>query len=447
MLEAARLGPNLRPLKQDVIGDIGKVLWVLMGTVGVVLFIACANVANLLLVRAEGRQRELAIRAALGAGWGRIARELLFESVVLGIIGGILGLALAWGALRVLVRIAPASLPRLTEISIDPRVLLFTAAVSLLAGLLFGLVPVLKYAGPHLANALREGGRSLSDSKQRHRTRSALVIVQVALALVLLISSGLMIRTFRALRTVQPGFTEPGRILTFRISIPDAQVADPIHVVRMYDDMRQKIAAIPGVSSVSLVNSITMSGSGDNDPIFVEDHPTAEGKLPPMRRFKFVAPGLFQSMGSPLLAGRDYTWADIYETRPVLLVSENFAKEYWHSPSAALGKRIRENTKAKWREIIGVVGNERDDGVDKKAPEVVYWPILIKDFWGDPVNVQRSLAFAVRSSRTGSSGFLDEVRRAVWSVNPSVPFAEVGPWSRSITNPWREHRSRLSCWR
>ncbi|MBV8809024.1 MAG: ABC transporter permease, partial [Acidobacteriaceae bacterium] len=440
MLEAARLGPNLRPLKEDVVGDIGKVLWVLMATVGIVLFIACANVANLLLVRAEGRQRELAIRAALGAGWARIARELLFESIVLGIIGGILGLALAWGALRVLVRIAPANLPRVTEISINPRVLLFTAAVSLLAGLLFGLVPVFKYAGPHLANALREGGRSLSDSKQRHRTRSTLVIVQVALALVLLISSGLMIRSFRALRSVQPGFTQPDRILTFRISIPDAQVPDPVRVVRMYDDMQQKIAAIPGVRSVSLVNAITMSEGGDNDPIFVEDHPTTEGKLPALRRFKFVTPGLFQSMGNPLLAGRDYTWADIYEARPVLLVSENFAREYWHTPSAALGKRIRENTKAKWREIIGIVGNERDDGVDKKAPEITYWPILIKDFWGDPVNVQRSLAFAVRSSRTGSSGFLDEVRRAVWSVNPNVPFAEV----RTVQQIYNKSMARTS---
>jgi predicted permease len=425
VFEEARLGPNVRPLKQDVVGDIGKVLWVLMGTVGIVLFIACANVANLLLVRAEGRQRELAIRAALGAGWGRIARELLFESVVLGVTGGALGLAVAYGALRVLVAIAPSNLPRLSEISIDPRVLLFTAAISLLSGLLFGLVPVFKYAGPQLANALREGGRSLSDSKQRHRTRSTLVIVQVALALVLLISSGLMIRTFQALRSVQPGFTQPSGLLTFSISIPEAQVSDPVRVVRMYDAMRQKIAAIPGVRSVGLTNSITMSGNNDNDPVFVEDRATADGKLPPIRRYKFIAPGLFKTMGNPLLAGRDYTWTDMYEARPVLVVSENFAKEYWHTPSAALGKRLRESPKSKWREIIGVVGDERDDGVDKKAPEIVYWPMLIRDFWSFPVNVQRSLTFAVRSTRTGSSGFLDEVRHAVWSVNPDVPFADV----------------------
>ncbi len=294
VFEQARLGPNVRPLKQDVVGDVGKVLWVLMGTVGIVLFIACANVANLLLVRAEGRQRELAIRAALGAGRGRIARELLFESVVLGVIGGALGLAVAYGALRVLVAIAPSNLPRLSEISIDAQVLLFTVVVSLLSGLLFGLVPVLKYAGPHLANSLREGGRSLSDSKQRHRTRSTLVIVQVALALVLLISSGLMIRTFRALRSVQPGFTQPDQILTFSISIPEAQVSDPVRVVRMYDDMRQKIAAIPGVRSVGLTNSITMSGNNDNDPVFVEGRDTADGKLPPFAAISSSLPAFLR---------------------------------------------------------------------------------------------------------------------------------------------------------
>src|SRR6202023_2666743 len=194
--------------KQEVVGDIGATLWVLMGTIGLVLLIACANVANLLLVRAEGRQQELAIRAALGAGWGRIAREMLLESLTLGVMGGVLGLGLAYSSTRILVTRGPAALPRLTEIGIDPLVLAFSLVVSLLAGLLFGLIPVVKYAGPHLATALRAGGRSLSHSRERHRARNTLVVVQVALALVLLIGSGLMIRTFQALRNIQPGFTQ-----------------------------------------------------------------------------------------------------------------------------------------------------------------------------------------------------------------------------------------------
>jgi predicted permease len=206
LFEQARIAANLRPLKQDVVHDVGKVLWVLMGSIAMVLLIACANVANLLLVRVEGRRQELAIRAALGAGWGRIATELLFESVILGLLGSVLGLALAYGALRVLVAMAPTGLPRIHEIGIDVPVLLFTLAIALFSSLLFGAIPVFKYAGAHLNTGLREGGRALSQSRQQHRARNVLVVVQVALALVLLIGSGLMIRTFRALMHTPPGF-------------------------------------------------------------------------------------------------------------------------------------------------------------------------------------------------------------------------------------------------
>lgn len=425
VFEEARFGPNVRPLKQDVVGDVGKVLWVLMATVGMVLLIACANVANLLLVRAEGRQQELAIRAALGAGRSRIARELLLESVSLGALGGALGLGLAYAALRLLVILSPANLPRLDEISIDAPVLLFTLLISLVAGVLFGLLPVYKYAGPRVGIALREGGRTSSDGRERHRARSVLVVAQVALALVLLISSGLMIRTLQALLHVQPGFTSPDQVLTLRVSIPDAQVPDPERVLRMDNDILEKIAGIPGVISVGASNSITMDGMHDNDPIFAEGHAYAEGELPPLRRFKFISPGFFRAMGNPLLAGRDFTWSDLDQKRLAVLVSENLAREYWRDPAAAIGKRIRENPKGQWREIIGVVGNERDNGVNQKAPTIVYWPFLVKDFWQFPFRVERTLAFALRSSRAGSAGLVKDTQRAVWSVNPDLPLADV----------------------
>jgi predicted permease len=425
MLEHARIGPNLRPLKQDVVGDIGKLLWVLMTTVGIVLLIACANVANLLLVRAEGRQQELAIRAALGAGWRRISQQLLFESLLLAFAGGVLGLGLAYAALRGLIAAGPTNLPRLAEISIDPSALLFSLAISVITGLLFGLMPVLKYGNPQLGTALREGGRALSEGRQRHRARSILVVVQVALALLLLVSSGLMIRTLFAMKQVRPGFTNPEQILTLRVFIPESQVREPERVVRMQEDMARRIGAVNGVLSVGLANSITMDGQTDNDPVFLEDHSYAEGKLPPLRRYKFVSPGFFKTMGNPLLAGRDLTWADQYERRNVVVVSENFARENWGSPASALGKRIRETANASWREIVGVVGQERDDGVNKKAPAVVYWPMLLNNFWGNAVQVRRTQAFAIRSGRAGSAQFLDEVRRAIWSVNPQVPLADV----------------------
>ena len=425
MLENARLGPLVNPLKDDVIGDVGKALWILMGTVGIVLFIACANVANLLLVRAEGRQQELAIRAALGAGWSRIARELLIESITLGLLGGALGLGLAYGALRVLVSMGPANLPRLGEIAIDPKVLLFTLALSLMCGILFGLAPVFKYAGPQLGTVLREGGRSVSEGRERHRARSTLVVVQVALALVLLISSGLMMRSFQSLRRVQPGFQSPEQIQTLATSISRVQVPEVDRVLRMENDLIEKVSAIPGASSASLTNSITMDGNHDNDPIFVEDHPSAEGKIPPLRRFKFISPGFFKTVGRAVIAGRDLDWTDTYQTRPVVLISENMAREYWRQPSAAIGKRIRETTSSPWREIIGVVANERDDGVDHPAPAIVYWPLLRRDFWGQTLDVQNGAVLAIRSPRAGTEAFLKEVRQAIWSVNPDLPLANV----------------------
>jgi predicted permease len=252
-----------------------------------------------------------------------------------------------------------------------------------------------------------------------------LVIVQVSLALVLLISSGLMIRTVQALKRVQPGFTDPTQILTLHVSIPDAQAPKPEQVIRTYNNILDKIAEIPGVASVGLTNSITMDGQTDNDPIFAADKIYGESQIPPVRRFKYISPGYFKSMGNRLLAGRDLTWTDTYEKRPVVLVSESLARELWHDPSAAPGKQVRESPKAEWRQVIGVVGDERDDGVDQKANTIVYWPMLIKDYWGQPLMAQRGQAFAIRSSRTGSASFLNEVRRAVWSVNPDLPIADV----------------------
>ena len=425
MFEQAHFGPNVRPLKQDLVGDVGNVLWVLMAAVGIVLFIACANVANLLLVRAEGRQQELAVRAALGASRTAIARELLTDTVTLSLLGGGLGLAVAYGALRLLVFLEPSNLPRLQEIAIDPWVLTFAFATSLVCGLLFGLVPVIKYGRPHAALALRAGSRTFSQGRERHRAQRSLVVLQVAMALVLLIGSGLMIRTFQALQRVEPGFTNPQNILTLRLTIPSTQAEAAERVARMHNDIVDTISAIPGVRSVAASNSITMDGSNNNDPIFVEDQPASANQLPPIRRYKHISPGLFETMGNPMIAGRDFTWTDVYELRPVVIISENLAREYWASPGEALGKRVRENMNGTWREIIGVAGPERDNGVSQDAPKIVYWPMMLDKFWGFPLEARRSLVYAIRSERTGAESFLKEVQQAVWSVNPNLPIANV----------------------
>jgi predicted permease len=427
LFESAHIAPNLRSLKQEVVGDVGNVLWVLMGSIAMVLLIACANVANLLLVRVEGRRQELAIRTAMGAGRGRIAADLLFESILLGLMGSLLGLALAYGALRILVAMAPTGIPRIHEIGIDVPVLLFTLAITLLSSLLFGSIPIFKYAGARLNASLREGGRSLSQSREQHRARNILVVVQVALALVLLICSGLMIRTFRALMHVPPGFVGADTVQTFRFYVPEAQIPDTEdeRVVRMEEEILNKLAAIPSVSSVGFSSSLPMDGEDSNDLLFAQDRSYAEGDIPPIRRFKWVSPGFFATLGTPLVAGRDITWTDMYQKIPVALVSENFAREYWHDAGNALGKRIRAASTDDWREIIGVVADVHDDGVNQDAPTSVYWPVMMDRFEGQKESLRRDIAFTIRSPRAGSEAFLKEVRETVWSVNPNVPLSSV----------------------
>jgi predicted permease len=440
LFENARLGPKVQPLKQEVVGDIGGTLWVLMGTIGLVLLIACANVANLLLVRAEGRQQELAIRAALGAGWGRIAKELLLESVTLGVLGGGLGLGLAYAALRGLVAMGPATLPRLNEIGIDPLVLAFTLAVSLLAGVLFGLLPVLKYAGPHLAGTLRGGGRTMSHGRERHRARDTLVVLQVALALVLLVGSGLMIRTFQALRNFRPGFTRPEEVQMLRISIPQGEVKEPERVMRMENEMIDRLAAIAGVTSVAFANAAPMEGRNPDDVLYAEDKNYGVGQIPPLREYRFTAPGFFQTTGTPLMAGRDFTWTDLYEKRHVAMVSENMARELWGAPGAALGKRIREGATDPWREIVGVVGDVYDDGAQQKAPTFSYWPALMDMFWGNPVQVRRDGVFLIRTRRAATESFLTEARQAIWRVDANLPIFQV----RTLKDVYDKSMARTS---
>jgi putative ABC transport system permease protein len=441
IFEQARIGPNVRPFTKDLIGDVGSILWVLMGTVGLVLLIACANVANLMLVRAEARQQELAIRSALGAGWNRIAGELLSESMFLGLLGGAAGVGLAYAAVKLLVALAPAGLPRLGEISIDARTVLFALAISIASGLLFGLIPVFRYAGIRPALGLRQGSRSFSQSRERHRVQNGLVIVQVGLALVLVIGSGLMIRTFRALQRQSPGFTRPEQVQTLRIAIPETEVKEPERVVRLQQAILEKLHHIPGVSDAGMSSSMTMDGRTSNDLIFAKDRTYAESDLPPIRRFKFISPGFFKTVGNPLIAGRDLSWTDIYNLTPVVLVSENFAREYWGNPTAALGQQIRENSKDDWHEIIGVTGNELDDGANKKAPTIVYWPLMMKQFWGDPVHVIRfPMAFALRTPRAGSEQLATEIRQAVWSVDPNLPVADLG----TLVGIYRKSMARVS---
>jgi predicted permease len=418
-----KIAPALQPLKDTVVGGVQKVLWVVMGTIGVVMLIACTNVANLLLVRADARRQELAVRSALGAGRWRIVRELLMESVTLGLLGGAAGVAVAFGGLRLLTAIGPGELPRLSEISLDGRSIAFTLILSVLSGLFFGAIPALRYAPSRQRQTLLGAARTASVSRERHRGRNLLVVAQVAMALVLLIGAVLMIRTFLSMRDVDPGFSDPASLQVMRLSIPETLVRDSTTVLRMQNSILDKLAAIPGVSSAGFAASVPMSGAEPSwDEILIEGK-TYEGDNPPMRLYNYVSPGYFHTAGTRFIAGRDFTWAEIYGVRPIGIVSESLARELWGSPSAAIGKHFREFESAPWHEVVGVVQDVRENGVDQVSPATVYWPSLT----GNPYAPEawRTVYFAIRSNRAGRQAFINEMQQAVWSVNSNLPVADI----------------------
>jgi predicted permease len=428
--ETWKIAPDLRPLKQEVVGSVTDVLWIVMATIGLVMLIACANVANLFLVRADVRQREFSLRAALGASRGQIVRSLLVESVLLGLIGGVMGLGVAHAGLSLLLVIGPANFPRLSEVSLDSRAVGFTVFLSLLSGLVFGLIPALKYTGPRISAALASIGRTASWSRERHRVRSVLVVVQVAIALVLLVSAGLMIRTFQSIQTVEPGFTKAEHLQIMRIFIPASLVPDAERVTRMQNDIQDKLSSIPGVTAAAFGSAMPMEGLGSNlgvlnwGVIRTDDRAADQGAdSPPVRLFKYASPGFFQTAGTRLLAGREITWTEVYGLRPVVMISENLARELWGTPTAALGKGLRQHPGMPWHEVIGVVQDVRESGVYQQAPSTVYWPsmsVFLNASSGRP-NAIRQVTFIIRSERTGTEGFLNQVRQAVWSVNSSLP--------------------------
>jgi predicted permease len=430
MMQEARFGPLVRPLKEDVVGDVGSVLWVLLGTVGIVLLVACANVANLFIVRTEGRQREIAVRTAMGAGRGKITGQLLFESLMLGVAGGLAGIVLAILGLRVLVALGPESLPRLNEIGMDPLVIAFAGGISLLAGALFGALPAIQYGRPNLTASLKEGGRGGSAGRERHLARNALVVAQMAMALVLLAGSGLMVRSFQALRAVDPGFDDAESLLTFRVAIPSSRTEDPEERALLQQEILRRVSEVPGIGSASLSSSVTMDGWDSNDPVMVEGFPLEADQLPPIRRLKYVAGSYHGTMGNTLLAGREIEQADVDGRASVAVVTRNFASDYWDTPAEAIGKRIAifggSMGNGAWTEIVGVVEAEHDDGTSRDPVAIVYWPMVVADGrWGEEIYVPESVAYVARIQAGDPRDLLPQVREAVWSVDPSLPLARV----------------------
>lgn len=422
--ETWRITAALKPLKQQVIGGIGNVLWLVMGTIGVVMLIVCTNVANLLLVRADSRQQELAVRAALGAGRGRIARELIFESLVLGAIGGAAGIAVAYGALQLLSAIGPSNLPRLSEISLSFESLCFTAGLAIFSGLFFGSIVSLKFSRIVPGAALRGSSRTASAGRDRHRSQNVLVVSQVAMALVLLVCAGLMMRSFAALLSTQPGFSDPKHLQTMQVAILPSIASDPVSVTHMQNEIADKLAHLPGVSSVGYAADVPMDGLEPNwNSILVKGRDSWDAKSTvPMRLFNYTSPNYFHTMGSRLIAGREFTWDDVYGQRPVVILSENLARELFGSAQAAIGKQITYFQQMPWHPVIGVVEDARHNGVDAPAPAIVYWPTMMPNLYGpEPLDAVRGVTFVVRSQRAGSESLTQEMQQAVWQINGELP--------------------------
>ena len=418
------LRPNVHPLREQVVGRVARTLWILLGAVGLVCLLACVNVANLLLVRSESRRREVAVRQALGGGRSRIARHFATENMLISLAGGTAGVLLAAGLLKLLLRLAPANLPRASEIGLDSTILLATLGASIGVGLLFTLLPLAQRGERSLSAALRDGGRGGTSGRSRNRMRNALASLQVALSLVLLLASALMVRSFLTLRAIDPGFDRPETVLTFRLYTPRAQTPDDDEAIGIHRRIAENLGSIPGVESVGLASGFTMELRSNTNELYVDESLAGE-PFDPSIHYKAIGADYFGAMGIPLLAGRTISWDDITARRHVGLITENLAVRHWGSPAGAVGRRIRHSPEDPWREVIGVVGDVRDAGITSEAPGVVYWPMAVAEFLGSPSWVRRDLAYIVRTGVMPPTSVLPQVRQAVWSVNRDLPLANV----------------------
>ncbi|MEA2559192.1 MAG: putative transport system permease protein [Acidobacteriota bacterium] len=437
MLESAKMAMVVKPYRDEMVGDLARTLWLLLGSVGIILLIAGANVANLYLVRAEGRQREVAVRTAIGATRGEIARVFLLESVGLALIGGLLGLALATGGVRLLLALQPEGIPRLEEIGIDGAVVAFTLLLSLLLGLFIGGFATLRYGSPDLVPALKDGGRGGTAGKARHRARQVLVVAQVALALLLLVGAGLMLKSFWGLADVDPG-VKPEGVLTLRLDLPEPEYPDVHVTARFVGQLLEKVRAIPGVERAGTVNVLPLTGFRDNSTHSMEDHPLPPDTVPPVLGTRFISPGYFEAMGIPLLEGKGFDRIDPQKRSGEVLVSKSVADRFWPGRSP-LGRRLTPGLAAdgRWATIVGVVGDVREEGLHKPVAESVYYPLVRLDLReeGEEEWVPRSFALVVKSKGDPNRdpiSLAKPVQRAIWSLNPNLALAQVRSMSQVV---------------
>jgi putative ABC transport system permease protein len=426
MLEKAQLRPLVTPLRDAVVGDVGRLLWILLGAAALLLLIACANVASLFLVRAEGAHREIAVRMSLGAGQRAVLAQYLAEALLLALGGGVLGVVMAFAGIRAL-RTLPAGveLPRLHEVGLDGRVLLAAAAASALSALAVSLLPVLRARRISPAVVLKESSRSATAGRDRQRARSALVIAQVALALVLVAGSALMVRSFAGLRQVRPGF-DARNVLTLRISLPRGKYADPAVTLALWEGLLAQVRALPGVRYAGVTDWLPLTDDHNDSAVQVEDHPLPPDEVPPDHTLSAVSADYFAATGVPLLRGRGFGSEDAAHPSTDVIISRSFAERYWKGGDP-IGKRLRQGLSGHWSTIVGVVGDVHLTSLEKPADEMIYFPFATPAQDGGGTDVPHVAAVVVKTSGGDPAQLAPAVRAIVRRLDPALPTFDERP--------------------
>jgi putative ABC transport system permease protein len=439
ILDQAKPSPFLVPLKEDVTGSIAKTLWVVAAAAGLVLLVACANVTNLMLVRADARQRELAVREAIGAGRVRVLAHFLAESAVITALAGAVGLGIAALAIRILVSAGPTAVPRLAEVRVDLTTVAFAAAVSALVALLCSVIPALRIGRVHLSTALREGGRGGTASRVQQRVRSTLVAAQIAFALVALAGSGLLLRTFQRLNAVRPGFN-PENVATFWISLPSARYSNDTAVVRFYAQLLDRVRSLPGLQAAGLSSRLPLMTRGiSQNALFPEDDPSYATRIPPLQLYTTTDGDYFRAMAIPILAGRTFDRLDAQRPSEAI-ISQATAVQFWKDSTGrrAIGKRFRDLPDGPWYTVIGVAGNVRDTALAAPPSQTVYFPQVPAT---TELNSQTQTRMALVVRTVGEPlAITGPVQRAVRELDPNLPLFDVRP----MTTVFRASMARLS---
>jgi predicted permease len=422
MWERAHVRPLIVPMRESMVGDVSRLLWILLGSVSLVLVIACANVASLLLVRGESRSLELAVRSALGSGIGGIVAQCLSEAFVLSIGAGALGASFAAIAVRALAATrVDLGVPRLEQVSVDGRVLAFTLVLSVLCAVVVSIIPILRVRHISIATVLRESTRGSTAGKPRQRARSLLVVGQVALALVLVASSGLLARSFARLRDVKPGF-EPSDVVMARIVLPEANYPNTASVAQLYNQLLDRVRAVPGVREAAIADWVPLTSDHNDNATEIEDHPLPPNALPPVHYSIDVEGNYFKTMSIPLLSGRSFSPIDAARPQFEAVVSKAFAAQYWPNGSP-LGRRVRPSLGGQWYTIVGVAADVHYDALDKPAPSAIYYPLVQGGTSpNDPKDTTTAVRFITLLAReTPEAKVSAALRSVVRSVAPAAP--------------------------